>query len=140
MSTTIKKNWHWLVVGVLLLLGVTNQSMIAMGATPIFLTRYASTTATWPRSTRFVVGSTTPQAGKLAVYANVGETLRKLLQVASSTSASTVDLFSVNNIGCMQATATSTGSPIKLVFSTLGATTSGGTPFQGAVYFQAGTC
>ena len=135
MSITIKKYWHYIVVAILGVLFMTEHAMVAMGAPPVFLTRLGAVQTTWPRSNKFSVGTTTPDA-KLSVYANRGETLTKLFQVASSTATTQSNLLLVNNVGCIQVTATSTQSPVKLMLSTLGATST----FGGTVFFSAGTC
>jgi hypothetical protein len=137
MSITIKKYWHWMLFGVLILLGVMEYTSVALGAPPVFLTRLASTTTTYPRNARFSVGTTTPLSAKFSVYANRGETMTKLLQVASSTATTQGDLFLINNVGCVQVIATSTLTPVKLTFN---ATTTHGATNNGVVDWAYGTC
>ena len=53
-----------------------------------------------------------------------------LVITTSNTATSTL------SVGCVQTTATSTASPVKLTFTTLGATST----FPGTVYWAYGTC
>lgn len=61
---------------------------------------------------------------------NDGDTIAKSLTLTNSSATSTLAS------GCIQATATSSATRIKLVFATTGATST----FNGTAYWQYGTC
>lgn len=128
----------------------------AQSANPVFLTRNVGVISTYPRNSALSVGTTTSPTqaatttiGKLNVTLNPGDTFlgaaregfQKAFQVSSTTTAggtatSTAELFSIYRTGCINSIATSTATPIKLVLSALGATST----FNGTVYWQYGSC
>jgi hypothetical protein len=103
---------------------------------PVFLTRNNSVMSTYPSTGAFSVGTSTPtgtpqaQIGKLSVTVGASETWQKLFQVASTTgigtATSTKDVFSITRAGCINTVATSTATPVKLIFLAVATTSSNG--------------
>lgn len=112
-------------------------SPAARAGTIVLLTRVGNVQTTYPRNNAFSIGTTSSTVAKLSVYANTGETNARLFEVASSSAAGVTGTFlKVDNVGCIQTTATSTATPVKIVFSALGATST----FNGTAYWQYGSC
>ena len=117
------------------------QARAASGAVIVFLTRLNGVMSTYPANNAFNVGTSTPQGGaaKLGLSLNVTDTFGKAFEIASTTGTGTAttsaDLLLVKNTGCIQATATSSATQIKLTFSTVATSTA-----SGYVLWAYGTC
>lgn len=126
------------VVALVAIASILSFSQFARADAIVFITRLGQVQTTYPRNNAFSVGTTSPTVAKLSVYANTGETNKRLFEVASSTAAgATVNLFKVDNTGCIQTFATSTATPVKLTFT---ATTTQGATNNFSVDAAYGSC
>lgn len=121
--------------------GVTGYMGFAKSEPPVMFTKLGKVISIYQNDSRLAVGTTSASVAKLGVYYHATDTASTVFEAASSTTSGggLASLLKVTRNGCIQLTATSSPSaatPIKLVLSGLGATST----FNGTAYWQFGTC